>query len=135
MRWFLTFLVSSVASVFIACSGPMPPTLGSRCNTESIGHCDATAPRLLQCRNGAFVVYADCKGSGGCSATAETVDCDTSGNSVGDRCAPSSEGKVRCDPDGGVNILRCADGMLGVIFTCASPTFCGTNDAGALTCI
>ncbi len=62
------------------------------------------------------------------------AECDTSGNSVGDRCAPTSEGKVRCDPDGGLNILRCVEGSLAVIFECQAPTNCGINDAG-LTCI
>ena len=45
-----------------------------------------------------------------------------------------TETKVRCDPDGGLNILRCVEGSLAVIFECEAPTSCGINDAG-LTCI
>jgi hypothetical protein len=91
------------------------------------------ASRLLQCTESTWVTYADCHGPRGCSIRTDTADCDTSGNSVGDHCAPDSEGKVRCDPDGGLNILRCVDGGLNVIFTCSPPSQCGVNDGG-LTC-
>lgn len=130
MRWFLF----TVALTLFACPPAAPLTAGSKCTAETIGRCDMTAPRLLQCVNGQFEIYADCKGPNGCAVTQDTADCDTTGNSVGDRCAPTSEGKVRCDPDGGLNILRCVDGGLDVIFTCMPPSICGINDAG-LTCI
>lgn len=129
MRWTVLLLL-----LVLGCPAPPTPTEGAPCTAESIGRCDTEAPRLLQCSGGVFRVYADCKGPRGCSVTADTADCDTSGNSVGDRCAPTSDGKVRCDPDGGLNILRCTDGGLEVIFECAPPSSCGINDAG-LTCI
>ncbi|MBL8912673.1 MAG: hypothetical protein JNM17_18410 [Archangium sp.] len=133
MRWFPLVFVFLLAS-FAACPPPPDPTLGATCATETIGRCDVSAPRLLQCTNGKFTLYADCKGPNGCSVNEETADCDTTGNSVGDHCAPTSEGKVRCDPDGGLNILRCVSGQLDVIFTCMPPSICGISDTG-LTCI
>jgi hypothetical protein len=128
MRWTVLLLL------LLGCPAPAPPTEGAKCTDENIGRCEEGSERLLQCTSGTFRVYADCKGPLGCSITSDTADCDTSGNSVGDRCAPTSEGKVRCDPDGGLNILRCIDGGLEVIFECAPPMACGVNDAG-LTCI
>ncbi|MFZ5443995.1 MAG: hypothetical protein ACOZQL_28585 [Myxococcota bacterium] len=132
MRWL--FLVTTCLLVF-ACPGPTAIEAGAPCTAETVGRCDPTAPRLLQCSGGAWVVYADCKGPRGCTLSDETADCDTSGNSVGDRCAPTSEGKARCDPDGGLNILQCLDGGLDLVWTCTTPTICGVGDAGQLTCI
>ena len=129
MRWSFVCVL-----LLLGCPADPPATAGTACKPENIGRCDTAAPRLLQCTGGLFRIYADCKGPRGCSVTADTADCDTSGNSVGDRCAPTSEGKVRCDPDGGLNILRCNDGGLDVIFGCTPPSFCGINDAG-LTCL
>jgi hypothetical protein len=129
MRWSVLLLL------FLGCPPAPSPTVGTKCSAENIGRCDAEAARLLQCTNGTFRIYADCHGPKGCSVTSDTADCDTSGNSVGDRCAPTSEGKVRCDPDGGVNILRCNDGGLEVIFECPAPQSCGLDDGGALTCL
>lgn len=117
-----------------ACSAPMPPVEGGPCYGDNLGRCDPSQPRLLECVSETWTVHADCHGPNGCSANAETANCDTSGNSIGARCPPSSEGKVRCDPDGGINILRCVSGVLGVIHTCDAPTRCGFDDAG-LTCI
>src|SRR5262245_54783988 len=128
MRWLV------LLPLFFACPQAPAPSVGTACTSENVGRCDADAPRLLQCTNGAFRIYADCKGPNGCAVNSDTAECDTSGNSVGDRCAPTSEGKVRCDPDGGLNILRCIDGGLEVIFECPPPSACGINDAG-LTCI
>ena len=130
MRWSVLLLL------FLGCPPAAYPTEGASCTTENVGRCEGDAGlRLLQCTNGAFRVYADCKGPNGGSVTSDTANCDTSGNSVGDRCAPTSEGKVRCDPSGGINILKCLDGGLAVIFECASPTRCGITDGGELTCI
>lgn len=129
MRWpFLATLL------LLGCPAPIEPTVGAPCTAESVGRCDSEAPRLLQCTGGNYVTYADCKGPNGCTVTSDTADCDTSGNSVGDRCAPASEGKVRCDPDGGVRILRCIDGGLESIYTCPQPKICGLSDGG-LTCL
>lgn len=134
MRW--PYLASFL---LLACPVAPAPTAGSVCNAENIGRCDSMAPRLLQCTiqedgGGYFRIYADCRGPKGCSVSDDTADCDTAGNSVGDRCPPTSEGKVRCDPDGGINILRCLDGGLDVIFECPQGSRCGFDDAG-LTCI
>ena len=128
MRW------SFIALMLLGCPAAPVPVAGGPCSAENIGRCDSEAPRLLQCVNSTFHIYADCKGPRGCSVTSDTADCDTSGNSVGDRCAPTSEGKVRCDPDGGLNILRCNDGGLDAIFECMPPQICGITDAGELTC-
>lgn len=129
MRWPVLLCV-----LLLACPPPAEPTVGSSCTPENIGRCDTEDSRLLQCTGGVFQVYADCRGSQGCTLSGDTAVCDTTGNSVGDRCAPTSEGKVRCDPDGGLNILRCSAGGLEVIFECQPPTVCGISDAG-LTCI
>ena len=128
MRWTVLLILA------LGCPAPIPPVVGARCPDENIGRCDSEAMRLLQCTSATWRIYADCRGANGCSVTGDTAECDTSGNTVGDRCAPTSEGKVRCDPDGGINILRCLDGGLEVIFECQPPTICGANDAG-LTCI
>lgn len=127
MRWSVFVLL------LLGCPAAPVPSVGAPCTSENIGRCDAEAKTLLQCTNGVFRVYADCRGPRGCTVTSDTADCDTSGNTVGDRCAPTSEGKVRCDPDGGLNILRCVDGGLAVEFECTPPQTCGINDAG-LTC-
>lgn len=118
----------------LGCPAGSALTAGAPCASENVGRCDAEAPRLLQCIAGEYRVYADCKGPNGCQLETDTAECDTSGNSLGDRCAPSSEGKVRCDPDGGIDILRCVDGGLVLEFPCPSGRICGFNDAG-LTCI
>lgn len=129
MRWTVFLLL------LLGCPpGPVTIVVGAPCTSENIGRCDAEAPRLLQCTNGVFRLYADCKGPKGCSVTNDTADCDTSGNTGGDHCAPTSEGKVRCDPDGGMNVLQCDGGALEVIWTCEAPRVCGIGDAG-LTCI
>jgi hypothetical protein len=88
---------------------------------------------MLQCQAGLYAVYADCRGTTGCVVSNESASCDTSGNTVGDRCPPTSEGKVRCDPDAGAHILRCVDGGLTSVFTCPANTACGLTDAG-LSC-
>ena len=129
MRWTVLLILA------LGCPAPIPPVVGAKCSDENIGRCDAEARQLLQCTSATWRIYADCHGANGCKVAADTAVCDTSGNSVGDRCALTSEGKVRCDPDGGLRILRCVDGGLEVIFECRPPDICGINDAGMLTCI
>lgn len=133
MRWLAAVVTSCL--FLVACPTPVDPTPGGPCTNETVGRCDPDAPRLLQCTDAQWVIYADCKGPRGCTLTDDTADCDTSGNSIGDRCAPTSEGKARCDPDGGLNILECRDGGLNLVWTCTSPTICGIGDGGRLTCI
>lgn len=120
--------------LFVACSPPQTLAVGGECFGDNIGRCDPNAPRLLECVNEQWTVYSDCLGDNGCTMTNETATCDTSGNSFGSRCAPMSEGKVRCEPDGGAHILRCVNGTLDSIHECEAPTRCGINDGG-LTCI
>ncbi len=110
-----------------------PVTAGAACNEENAGACES-ATRLLGCQSRVWVVVSDCKGALGCRRTGDSVDCDTRGNSVGDSC--STETRVRCDPDGGTQILRCRGGRL--TFEQACPTlpvqqFCVQTDGG-LTC-
>ena len=107
--------------------------VGEACTTESSGTC-ATATRLLVCKNAAWAIAADCKGPDGCKQEGESIACDLSGNGVGDHCPGSSEGKVRCEPDGGANILRCRSGVLDVDYTCQSPTICAFVPDAGLTC-
>lgn len=123
-----------------ACFGVLAPAtpadvLGGTCSTENAARCDPTAPRLLQCTNGIFTLFADCKGSRGCTTTSTGADCDTSGNTLGDHCAPTSEGKARCDPVTRANILKCTNGVLVLVHTCTPSSKCGLTTAGELTCI
>ncbi len=131
----LVALGACVASL-AACSAPTPPpvTVGSTCRTEEAAACDSAGPRMLVCRSASYVMYSDCRGPGGCRLEGDTVSCDTSGNSAGDTCPPQSEGKVRCDPDGGHDILRCVDGGLTAIYTCPTGTLCVFKPDAGLTC-
>lgn len=121
----------------LACGGPMTtaPKAGDACRDENVGACESPT-RLLACRAMVWTVVSDCKGAEGCRRSADTVDCDTRGNGVGDFC--SAPGRVRCDPDGGLQILRCSpSGVLAVEYSCpAMPvqTVCALSDAG-LTCL
>lgn len=139
-------LLLVVVAGLLACPAPTPgPRPDGACTVEENPACDSTeggagadgawlSARLLICRGGHYAVYSDCRGPAGCSVAGDQVSCDFSGNSAGDRCPPTSEGKVRCDPDAGVNILRCVDGGLSIIFECAAPTRCVITDGGVLTC-
>ena len=125
----------ALALLLGACPTPAGPGPGVSCGSAPGGACDESTPRLLQCANGRYEIVSDCHGVGGCSQEGDTVKCDTSGNTVGDRCAPQSEGKVRCHPDAGVSILRCTQGLLSVEFVCPSGTSCALDpDGGTLTC-
>jgi hypothetical protein len=133
----LSALPLLVTLVALAC-GPTtntPPKAGESCREENVGACES-ATRLLTCRSMTWQVFSDCKGPDGCRRVGDTVDCDTRGNGVGDAC--SVAGRVRCDPDGGLQILRCsATNVLTVEFSCpANPvqTVCALSDAG-LTCL
>lgn len=121
----------------VACGQPKQvdvPVAGQPCSQENVGACESPT-RLLACREASWQVVSDCKGAAGCRVQGDTVDCDTRGNSVGDRC--NAPGRVRCDPDGGLQILRCDPlGVLQVEFVCPSAvteTRCVLGDAG-LTC-
>jgi hypothetical protein len=135
MRAMRLFALLLPLALLLGCPPPVTASVGGPCTSEGVGRCETDGgTRLLQCSGGAYVVYADCKGAKGCRIEGDTVDCDTSGNSVGDRCPPTSEGLVRCDPDAGSNILRCEGGTLRVEFPCENGRVCGLTDAG-LTCV
>lgn len=120
----------------LACGTPMVPApkAGEKCTQENVGACESPT-RLLACTNLTWAVVSDCKGAEGCRRTGDTVECDTRGNGVGDRC--NTPGRIRCDPDGGLQILRCsAANTLVVEFSCpatVTQTRCVLGDAG-LTC-
>lgn len=122
--------------LMIACSGgdarPIA-AVGGPCTTENAGVC-ASPTRLLSCHNQAWVAATDCKGPDGCRLVGESYECDLRGNSLGDLCPVTSEGKVRCDPDGGVNILRCRQGVLSLEFVCPEPSLCSFVEDAGLTC-
>jgi hypothetical protein len=131
MRW--CFVVA--VCLAIACAPAQPPVAGGPCRRSGGAACDEATAQLLECDGSTWRIYSDCKGSRGCATDGGEVTCDTSGNTAGDRCPPTSEGKVRCEPDGGANILRCLDGGLSVIFTCPTGTICGFVPDAGLTCI
>ncbi|GMU59082.1 MAG: hypothetical protein IT380_10495 [Myxococcales bacterium] len=128
-------LLLAAALAAAACSPATPPAAGGPCRTAGGAACDADTSQMLQCDGTSYLVFSDCKGPGGCRVEGETVNCDTTGNTAGDRCAPTSEGKVRCEPNGGDDILRCLDGGLTSVFTCPTGTICGLVPDAGLTCI
>lgn len=122
--------------VLVSCgpTAPETPMVGAKCPEENVGVCESST-RLLQCVALQWVVASDCKGPDGCRRDGTTVKCDTSGNTLGDRC--QNVGRVRCEPDGGTQILRCSDGgVLVTEFRCPFnqvQTRCVVGDGG-LTC-
>jgi hypothetical protein len=124
----------AVLALVTAC--PVTTTFeeGGLCRSEGAGACNEDGGTLLQCVSGTWSAFADCRGPRGCERTADTADCDTSGDSVGDRCPPTSEGRVRCDPDAGLNVLRCVGGRLIIELECPGGSTCALTDAG-LTCV
>lgn len=113
----------------------MKPVVGEKCPEENVGVCESPT-RLLQCVSLQWAVASDCKGADGCRRDGTSVKCDTSGNSLGDRC--QNIGRVRCEPDAGLRILRCSDaGVLVTEFVCPfnqEQTRCVVGDGG-LTCL
>ncbi len=126
-------LVSLLAMT--ACPAPIEvgPQTGAACTMQNAGACQ-TPTRLLVCQNKLWVASTDCKGPDGCRLVGDAYDCDLRGNTIGDLCPSQSEGKVRCDPDGGVNILRCKQGVLNLEFPCPQTTACVFIEDAGLTC-
>ena len=112
----------------------MAPFADGACASSDGDTCETGTGRLLQCINGKWVIFSDCHGRQGCSQNGDTTFCDTTGNTGGDFCAPTSEGRVRCEPDGGTQILQCMDHVLTAIYECEAPKRCGSEDGG-LTCV
>lgn len=132
----VSLMLIVLAAVAACVTQPVSPVEGLKCSVVGTVACEESSSRILTCSDaGSFEVVSDCHGPKGCvlSVADNTVSCDTSGNTVNDRCGPTSEGKVRCDPDGGHLILRCVDGGLRSIFECPDQTLCGVTDAG-LSC-
>lgn len=127
-------LAPALLVLIAACSPPPPPSIGGRCSSSGTGTCDQTATKMLVCTDGGYALYSDCHGPDRCTATGDTVSCDTRGNGAGDTCPPESENKVRCDPDGGLSILRCVDGGLTVIYLCPPQTVCSYIPDAGLSC-
>lgn len=123
--------------ILLALSGcpapPVPVAPGHPCSPPDAPGCDEGAPRLLRCASGTWAVYSDCHGPDGCAPAGDSLTCDTSGNTLGDRCAPTGEGKIRCQPDGGLRILQCTDGGLVSLYECPSGASCVGVDGG-LSC-
>lgn len=112
----------------------MAPFSGDPCDAAAGDTCETGTHRLLQCVNGRWATVSDCRGPRGCVQNGDTTFCDTTGNTGGDTCAPSSEGRVRCEPDGGTKILQCIDRVLTAVHQCEPPQRCGSEDGG-LTCV
>ena len=93
-----------------------------------------SSTRLLVCQSKIWAASTDCKGPDGCRLVGDAYECDLRGNTLGDLCPAQSEGKVRCDPDGGVNILRCKKGVLNLEFVCPQTTVCQFIEDAGLTC-
>ena len=113
---------------------PPPLRVGGLCGTEEAAGCEEGNQRLLVCRSQAWQLALECRGSAHCVQGSEEVTCDSSGNTVRDRCPAESEGKERCDPATPSNILRCRSGLLEAVLACPTPTRCGLSGT-TLTCI
>ncbi len=129
----LAIVMLSLTACSAADRGLAATEAGNACTTENAGACAGTT-RLLVCQSGVWVVATDCKGPDGCRLIDDTYECDLRGNSLGDLCPATSEGKVRCDPDGGIDILRCRQGVLTHEFTCPQATLCAFVEDAGLTC-
>ncbi len=121
--------------LLLACSAPPTVvTVGSACRYDADLTCETGSPRLLECRAQKWALSADCRGPGGCVSDAMQTVCDTSGDTVGDHCSASSEGKARCDPVAPFRIIRCARGVFEVAIECPQQTRCGLDPDAGLVC-
>ena len=75
----------------------------------------------LACNDGKFI-EVPCKGAKGCTIANDTLDCDLSGNQVGDICAKDQEGEAQCAADG-KSYLVCKSGKFAVT-PCRGPGGC-----------
>ena len=132
------------ALLLVACKSTLPQAT-QPCVQANTAACeegdptDAGLARLLFCGSDetgktVWTVYSDCRGDGGCAVQDGTLSCDTSKNTLGDHCAPQSEGKARCEPMTGTSILRCEGGLLADVVDCPAGTRCVPVDAG-LDCV
>jgi hypothetical protein len=94
---------------------------GESCDRTGFLCADATA--ALECRAGKWLKLP-CRGTGGCQRSGEVITCDMSGNSAGDACASSAEGKGLCSSTGTAT-LECREGALVQTNTCRTCTVSG----------
>ena len=104
----------SSALLFAGC-GPSGKA-GEPC--DKVGFLCQDAATALECRNGAWVALP-CKGAGGCAVSGGNVQCDMNGNTAGDACASTAEGKGLCSADKKAT-LECRSGALVQTNVCAS---------------
>lgn len=116
------------------------PVADQPCTVSGTATCEPDAGRIVVCMTGdagalRWSVYSDCKGAEGCAVLEDSsISCDTSLNNTGDRCAPVSEGKARCEPTNGGAVLLCSEGVLAELKKCVDGTRCTRTDAGLGCC-
>jgi hypothetical protein len=116
------------------------PGADQPCTVSGAASCEPDAGRIVVCMVGdagalRWSIYSDCKGAAGCAMLEDSaIACDTSLNNTGDRCAPASEGKARCEPTDGGAILVCSEGVLAELKRCLDGTRCTRTDAGLGCC-
>jgi hypothetical protein len=111
-------LVASLSVFSFACGSP---TAGEQCSQT--GFLCESAASALECRVGTWASLP-CKGPNGCKREGDLVKCDMTGNSEGDNCASSAEGKGLCTSDN-AGVLQCRDGKLVKTNTCRSCSVSG----------
>lgn len=106
---------------------------GQPCGPVGTAACETSGSRLLTCTpSSVWAVYSDCGPTdAGCVVASDgTIVCDTSRNTEGHACAPTSEGKARCEPVTRTSVLRCDGGVLQRVMEC--PGGCAPTDGGLL---
>lgn len=113
---------------------PPPAEVGGLCGTIGAEQCEAGGDRLLVCVQSAWALKLECRGPMRCQMSGPTASCDSSGNTKGDRCESSEEGKERCDPANASVILRCRSGVLVGSLQCPVTSRCQAI-SGTTTCV
>lgn len=102
-------------------SGCGTPKAGDSCNQT--GFLCASTTAALECKVGVWVELP-CRGSTGCTRSADKISCDMKGNMQGDACASVVERKGLCTTDG-TGTLECQDGTLKLTNSCRTCTVSG----------
>ncbi|PTL77295.1 hypothetical protein [Vitiosangium sp. GDMCC 1.1324] len=101
----------------------------SGCGTQAGDSCSgsgylcASEKEALECRDKVWRALP-CKGPAGCSVSAQSINCDMTGNVDGDACAASAEGRGLCTADRKA-VLECRMGTLVQVKTCSACTMSG----------